>query len=89
MKWTEFVDMASLCRIKEQSQISMAAEILHNLGTLLHFNDRGLQDLVILNPQWLTKVMSSVITTKHTYARSGLLRHHTLCQIWRSVSNSF
>jgi hypothetical protein len=43
----------------------------------------GLSDIVVLDPQWITNLMSSVITLKHSYAKEGLLPTAALPQIWK------
>ena len=39
-----------------------------DLGTLLHFEDHGLKETYFLDPQWLAKLMASVI---HPAAQEG------------------
>ena len=81
--WEEFKEWAKICDV-EPDQLELATEFLCDIGTLIHFNDnRGnLKDLVILNPQWLADVMSSLITTKHTFAKDGLLPRNSIRQIF-------
>ncbi|KAL6046584.1 Myotubularin-like phosphatase domain [Balamuthia mandrillaris] len=86
LEWKDYVSMAKLCGIDEANEdLLTASEVLHNLGSIVHFTeDAKLRDILILNPQWLTKVMSSIITTRHTYAsKSGILSHNALQHIWR------
>lgn len=60
------------------------AKYLNDLGVILYFhNDKNLEDMVILEPRWLTKVMASLFTTKHNYAKNGLLKEADLGQIWK------
>lgn len=65
----------------------MAATFIHKLGSLIYFEDDKLCDLVILDPQWLTDLMSTIITTKHNYIGregcEGILRHSVLPFLWR------
>lgn len=66
----------------------MATSFLHNLGTLLYFgDDENLRDVIILDPQWLAAIMSTIITTKHNYlgreGYEGILQHSMLPFIWR------
>jgi len=42
-----------------------------------------LNNYVILNPQWLADIMSSLITTKHGLIKKGILNHSDLLQIWK------
>lgn len=43
----------------------------------MYFDDKdsSLKDLVILEPQFLTDLLSSIITTKHTFVKDGVLQH--------------
>jgi hypothetical protein len=43
----------------------------------VYFDDKdsSLKDLVILEPQFLTELLSSIITTKHVFVRDGILNH--------------
>ncbi len=62
-----------------------ASQFLHNLGSIVHFTtDEKLKDIVILNPRWLTKMMSTVFTTKQHYAKNGILSHNVLPHIWKA-----
>ena len=82
LKWEEFKRVASGCNI-EESSIKDAAIFLHNSGIICYFNDKKLSDIVILSPQFLTKVMSSIITLKHRYGNDGILFTKDLQHIWR------
>jgi hypothetical protein len=53
----------------------------------VHFrNDEKLRNIVVLDPQWLTKVMATVFTTKQSFSKNGILPHSNLAQIWRPPS---
>jgi hypothetical protein len=52
-------------------------------GSVPTSSSDGLSDLVVLDPQWITNLMSTVITLKHTYAKDGLLPTEALPQIWK------
>lgn len=41
------------------------------------------KDLIILDPQWLLQVMSTLFTTKHRWLKNGVLEHAVLKQIWK------
>lgn len=40
-----------------------------------------LKNLIILDPNWIVKMMASLFTTKHTFLRHGLLFHIDLEQV--------
>mmetsp|Transcript_33003 Transcript_33003/g.82965 ORF Transcript_33003/g.82965 Transcript_33003/m.82965 type:complete len:2143 (+) Transcript_33003:102-6530(+) len=81
----EFSSMGAMVNIKDSKQLLNATDLLHKLGSLVHFaKDSSLKDIVILNPQWLTNLMCTIITTKHQFVKDGILKHSALGQIWRA-----
>ncbi len=40
--------------------------------------------LVVLDPQWLTKVMAQVITTKKLFVQNGIMEHKHLGFTWKA-----
>ena len=63
MTWEKFQNIALNCSISI-TDVPEAAAFLHSSGVICHFNDErsGLADLVILDPQFLTNVMSAVVS---------------------------
>ena len=88
MKWDEFHRVAVGCNL-EADAIKEVVKFLHSTGVLCYFDDSNndLNDLVILDPQFLTNVMASVVTLKHRYGQDarceGLLNYQDLPQIWK------
>ena len=67
------------------SQLLRATNFLSDLGSIVFFEDQHSKErLVIIDPQWLTNMFASVITTKHQFVKSGVLTHRDLGQIWRA-----
>lgn len=64
----------------------------HDVGSLCYFDDARskLKDLVIIDPQFLTNVMSTIITMKHRYGQEtdneGIIYENDLPQIWKDYS---
>ncbi len=57
-----------------------------DLGVIVHFNDSKanlLNDLIILDPQWLTRLLSTLITTKPNFVKNGAIYSGDLSQIWK------
>lgn len=68
------------------AQLSMAIDILHLHGSLLRFKDitPELDNLIILDPQWLTKVFATIITTKMNFIKEGIIEVSTLFKhVWK------
>jgi hypothetical protein len=76
--------MAVDCKVPQPDVIHVAT-FLHHLGSIIYFNDKqsGLDKLVVLDSQWLTRVLATVVTMKANYVRNGLLMHSDLPQIWK------
>jgi len=59
------------------------AGLMHDLGQVIHYgDDDGLRDVVILQPEWLTKAISYVLDDRATAAAGGVLDHRRLREIW-------
>jgi len=66
------------------SEIATFAELLHDLGQIIYYSDdEGLRDVVVLNPEWLTKAVSYVLEDDVTKQQSGELDHTRLKEIWQ------
>ncbi len=88
-------DLAKTCSIADpealvqdypshsHQEVFIASNLLHNFGILVHFaDDVALKHLVILDPQWITRLLSTLISTKQMFSQKGLLRHSDLRHIW-------
>lgn len=68
----------------DPDQTVRAAGMLHDMGSIIYFrNEPGLSHMVILDPTWLTKMMATLFTTKHSWVKKGTIQHSALAQIWR------
>lgn len=60
------------------------AELLHDLGHIIYYgDDDGLRDIVVLNPEWLTRAISYVLNDQPTRDTGGVLDHARLRQLWQ------
>lgn len=77
-----------ICRkhnILEGEALSLS-KYLHDLGIILNFqNDLYLKNIVILNPDWGTQAVYSVLDAQETILknRNGILYYDDLPQIWK------
>jgi leucine-rich repeat kinase 2 len=85
MSWKEFQTMAMMECGLAAGDVPEVAEYLHSLGVIIYFGDRdsGLADIVITDPEFLTKLMATIVTTKANFVQDGVLQHSALPQIWR------
>jgi internalin A len=65
-------------------EILTLAQLMHDLGHIIYYSDdEGLKDVVVLNPEWLTKAISYVLEDKPTREAGGILDHIRLKVIWQ------
>ena len=77
--------MAAVFRHHElkEKEVPILAELLQDLGHIIYYaNDDGLRDLVVLQPEWLTKAISYVLEDEQTAAKCGILDHDRLKTLW-------
>jgi hypothetical protein len=55
------------------SHLNQVTQFMVDAGVVLRFQTNLLSDMVVLNPQWLADVMSSVVTLSHSWVREGVL----------------
>jgi internalin A len=59
---------------------------LHDLGDILYFQDAPeLRDIVILNPEWVTKRISHVLTSEEVTSEYGILTRAHMDQLWADI----
>ena len=81
-----FQDFTALCRRQQirGEEILTLATLMHDLGQIIYYGtDDGLQDFVVLNPEWLTKAISYVLHDDPTRNSGGVLEHGRLREIWQ------
>ena len=81
-----FQDFAALCRRHQVSgeEILTLSTLMHDLGQIIYYGtDVGLQEFVVLNPEWLTKAISYVLHDDPTRNSGGVLEHARLREIWQ------
>ena len=71
-------------------EISTLARLMHDLGHIIYYGgDDGLRDIVVLNPEWLTKAISYVLEDNPTRQAEGVLDHTRLREIWHDRDESY
>jgi len=60
------------------------AGLLHELGHIIHYaDDDGLRDIVVLQPEWLTKAIGYILEDDSTEHEGGVLDHRRLRVLWQ------
>lgn len=68
--------------LDEQEQTTLV-RWLHELGEVLHFeNEAELNDVVILKPEWLTQVISTVLDNRGVADQGGLFTAEDMSVVW-------
>jgi internalin A len=68
----------------DDGQRSALIGLLHDLGQLIYYGeDDGLRDIVVLQPEWLTKAIGYVLEDGATEKSGGILAHRRLAAIWQ------
>ena len=71
-----YSDYTEVCRkegvLKEDKQKELIG-VLHELGVMLHFPDRSLPDMEVLNPEWATEGIYRIINSKELKKCQGML----------------
>jgi internalin A len=87
IRYEEFAEICERCGLAGEETITLA-QLMHDLGQIIYYaEDEGLKEIVVLNPEWLTKAISYVLEDKHTKDAGGILDHARLRSIWQDRDN--
>ncbi|KAL3888926.1 hypothetical protein ACJMK2_001286, partial [Sinanodonta woodiana] len=91
----EEINRSSSIKIEDREELEVFLTFQHDIGTILYFNVKGLNDMVVLDPQLMIDALKSLITdhrfiqqnptvTKEWYAFNdkGKLTHELIDAIW-------
>jgi len=71
-------------------EVGTLAKLMHDLGLIIYYDaDEGLKDVVVLNPEWLTKAISYVLEDQATATSGGVLDHARLREIWQRPDDGY
>src|SRR5205823_5909150 len=74
----------------DAEQTHTLAALLHDLGHIIYYgDDEGLNQIVVLQPEWLTKAISYVLEDAPTRNANGVLYHGRLKEIWSGDSERY
>ncbi|CAD5120956.1 DgyrCDS9504 [Dimorphilus gyrociliatus] len=78
--------LAESSGIFNKAEFYQAVELLHELGSLLYFQNEFLRKKIVINPQWIVDVMACVVSIQVNAIKDGKLMHKDLSKIWPSES---
>jgi internalin A len=83
ISYKQFVAICEHQGVASQEALTLA-KLMHDLGHIIYYDDdEGLQDIVVLNPEWLTKAISHVLEDSATRDSAGVLAHARLKELWQ------
>jgi len=89
-KGVEFIELSEYqklcddCGVKEAQSQDTLLSYLHDLGTMLHYDDGGYENIlsgIVLNPVWVTQAVYKVITNEALAKANGKLSKGMLSRI--------
>lgn len=82
LEFGEYVERASEFHLTRESAESLA-RVATELGYWCYYPETsGLDDLVVLKPDWLSTAVSLVLDDDETNRRNGLIEHRRLLEVW-------
>ncbi len=66
----------------DSTETKALATLMNELGHIIHYGDGGLDEIVILKPELLSKAIGYVLEDRRTNQDSGILEHTRLADIW-------
>ena len=83
----EMVRTLKFVDLQDDDELRTVTHFLHEVGSLLHYDDRrhNLDDLYFVDPQWLCKLMSAIVTVeqKNPYLKHGILKTRNIPILFR------
>lgn len=81
-----FAEFVGICERNEvpQAEAATLAGLMHDLGQVVYYGDDfALRDIVVLSPEWLTRMVSAVLNDVPTRQAGGVLDHARLAEVWQ------
>ncbi len=78
----QFAEICARCGIKDRQQQDDLSQFLHDLGFILHFNEPGLADFLVLNPSWAVNAVYAILEHEDVGYNQGRFNRLLLQAIW-------
>jgi len=80
---SEFEDICLNHGLKEENEQQLLLVYLHVIGVALHFkHDKSLDDIIFVNPNWITKGLYAILSADLEKGNSGYIKKEDLVNIW-------
>jgi len=64
----------------------IVSQLLHDLGEILYFrDDPELSDTVLLDPQWVTQIISRVLESSEVEANNAIFTRNHMNELWKDL----
>lgn len=73
VSYDSYVDICLDYGIGNEETRETLVNFLHDLGIVIHFSDFNLRDTHVLEPQWLTQAVYTIINSSHVAGNFGVL----------------
>jgi GTPase SAR1 family protein len=90
----KYITPQQLCQIMADNQVAdvsekVLARWLHELGEILYFQDNEeINDIVILQPQWVTEYISKVLESEEVINKVGIFTRQEMERLWQDLPSS-
>jgi small GTP-binding protein len=74
--YEHYVDICQANGISKESEQNTLINFLHDLGLVNHFQDRWLRETNVINPQWITEAVYTIINAPQLAGDGKLHREH-------------
>ena len=79
--WYGITEVAKTFQMNDE-QAKSAILNYHDSGICLYWDEPQLKDMLFTDPQYLTKLLSSIFTFSHNFVSEGKLKFSVLRHIW-------
>jgi internalin A len=73
--YDHYIDICQQYKIFEESEQHTLINFLHDLGLVIHFSDAWLRETNVINPQWLTEAIYTIINAPSLANHGKLLKN--------------
>ncbi len=85
---SDLFQVALDCKIAA-ADFKQATEFLVRMGELVYFGGKRseISEMAVLDPQWLARTFSHIVSMKHSFVKEGLLNMSALKHVWSAAAD--